>query len=191
MEQAELLKFTVQALERLGLPYALVGSFASGIWGETRFTQDIDILIELPLDLVSSLCASFPPNEFYVSEPAALDASRAFHQFNVIHPASGNKIDFMVARPGAWNQSQLTRRRIVQLFPDQPAAVAAPEDVILGKLLYYQEGGSEKHLRDIAGILLFSSALIDPEYLEARSKELGVDETWHSLLAKLESQQNS
>jgi predicted nucleotidyltransferase len=34
-------------LDQLGIPYALVGSFASGVWGESRFTQDIDILVDL------------------------------------------------------------------------------------------------------------------------------------------------
>jgi hypothetical protein len=31
--------------------------------------------------------------------------------------------------------------------------IAAPEDVILGKLWYFAEGGCDRHLRDIAGIL--------------------------------------
>jgi len=43
MEQDELLKYAIAVLERRGLRYALVGSFASGIWGETRFTPDMDI----------------------------------------------------------------------------------------------------------------------------------------------------
>jgi hypothetical protein len=47
VDQPELLKFTIQTLERLKIPYAIVGSFASGVWGESRFTQDIDILIDL------------------------------------------------------------------------------------------------------------------------------------------------
>lgn len=44
MEQLELLKFAAQALERLSIPYAVVGSYASSVWGEPRFTQDIDIV---------------------------------------------------------------------------------------------------------------------------------------------------
>ena len=48
---------------------------------------------------------------------------------------------------------------------DLIAFAAHPEDVILGKLLYYQEGGSDKHLRDIAGILAISSHLIDHQRL--------------------------
>jgi len=36
-------------MERLGIPHMLVGSFASGAYGEPRFTQDIDISLALRL----------------------------------------------------------------------------------------------------------------------------------------------
>ncbi|RPJ03448.1 MAG: hypothetical protein EHM31_00745 [Candidatus Aminicenantes bacterium] len=36
-----------------------------------------------------------------------------------------------------------------------------PEDVILKKMVFYRDGGSDKHLRDIAGILKISSDAID------------------------------
>ena len=48
MEQIELLRLTLNVLERLEIPYALVGSYGSSIFGEPRFTRDIDILVELP-----------------------------------------------------------------------------------------------------------------------------------------------
>jgi len=68
VEQAELLKFAIQTLERVGIQYALVGSFASGVWGESRFTQNIDLLIELTRAQVQPLCAAFPETDIYVSE---------------------------------------------------------------------------------------------------------------------------
>jgi hypothetical protein len=43
--------------------------------------------------------------------------------------------------------------RMVEISPGIRVHFVAPEDVILGKLIYYNEGGSDKHLRDIAGIL--------------------------------------
>ncbi len=187
MEQSDLLKFALVALEGLRIPYAIVGSFASGVWGESRFTQDIDILIQLSDDRVSLLCNAFPASDFYVSETAAHDAVTRHGQFNVIHPTSGNKIDFMIAKEGDWTANQLARRKRVQLFPGEQAAVAAPEDVILGMLIYYHEGGSDKHLRDIASILKISSDLIDRDYIANVASLLGVTQIWRSVLSKLES----
>jgi hypothetical protein len=186
VEQSELLKFAIQALDRLGIPYAVVGSFASGVWGESRFTQDIDLLIDLQTAQVLPLCEAFPAPEFYVSETAAQEAVARQGQFNVIHPASGNKIDFMIAGGSSWVRAQLERRKRVPVFPDQEAAVAAPEDVILGKLVYYREGGSDKHLRDIAGILKFSAGLVDPEYVGRFAAQLGVADLWHAVLEKVD-----
>ncbi len=78
----------------------------------------------------------------------------------------------MIAGSTSWVKAQLQRRKRVPLFPDRDVAVAAAEDVILGKLVYYQEGGSDKHLRDIAGILKFSGELLDQDYRRAADREL-------------------
>ena len=156
MEQPELVRKVIATLESQGLPYMLVGSLASAVYGQPRLTQDIDVVVALPVSEVDRLCAVFPAPEFYVSVPAARQAAAGGGQFNIVHPASGNKIDVMVARQDPWGRSQLARRRRELIFPQLPGFVAAPEDVIVGKLWYYDEGGSEKHLRDIAAILQVS-----------------------------------
>lgn len=70
MEQPDLLRYAIETLERLGIPYAIVGSFASGAYGEPRFTQDIDIVLGLTREQVGPLCSAFPLDEFYISEAA-------------------------------------------------------------------------------------------------------------------------
>jgi hypothetical protein len=55
---------------------------------------------------------------------------------------------------------------------------AAPEDVILKKLEYFREGGSEKHLRDIVGILKVQGDGIDREYLREWIEKLSVKTEW-------------
>ena len=186
MDQPELLKFTLRVLEQLNIPYAVVGSFASGVWGESRFTQDIDILVELKLQDVPALCAAFPEAEFYVSQSAANDAVARHGQFNVINPTSGTKIDFMIAGSSSWVRAQLERRKRIPFFPDQDGAVATAEDIILGKLVYYREGGSDKHLRDIAGILKCSGELVDRDYVSRFAAQLGVLEIWENVLATIQ-----
>jgi hypothetical protein len=185
VEQPELLKYTIQTLERLGIHYAIVGSFASGVWGETRFTQDIDVLVSLASSDVQQLRAAFPSDNFYFSDTAANEAIALGRQFNVIHPSSGNKIDFMIAGPEPWMKAQLNRSKRVPFFPDVSGSVAAPEDVILGKLMYYRDGGSEKHLRDIAGILKVSGDLVDREYVSQTAAQFGLSEIWLAILNSL------
>lgn len=59
MEQSELLHFVVSALERLGLRYFVTGSTVTIFFGEPRFTNDIDIVVDLPEGAVPSSAASF------------------------------------------------------------------------------------------------------------------------------------
>jgi hypothetical protein len=185
VEQADFLNLALDALERLGVPYMLVGSFASSAYGEPRFTQDIDIVIDLPERLVTGLCAAFPGPDFYVSEPAVRDAVRRRLPFNVIHPASGHKIDFMLPRADDWGRAQLGRRQLVRLLPDRDGYAARPEDVIIGKLWYYGEGGSEKHLRDITGMLTAAGNSIDWGDIAQWADRLGLQDIWQAVLAHL------
>jgi hypothetical protein len=185
LDQADLLRRVLAALDGLRAPYLLVGAFASAVYGEPRLTLDIDVVLVLSLEQAEALCTAFQLDEFDVSLPAAEQAVRSRGQFNVIHPTSGNKVDFMISRDDPWGRSQLARRREVQVLPDRPAYVAAPEDVILGKLLYYAEGGSEKHLRDITGILRVSGELVDRAYVAHWAKQLHVEEVWRAVLERL------
>src|SRR5688572_5139941 len=112
-------------MEDLNIPY-MVGSFASGVYGEPRFTHDIDIVIAPTPQQLEQLCNRFPPEEYYVSLDAARDALRGRGQFNVIHPGSANKIDFMIARDDAWGREQVLRRARVRLLPDRDGYAARP-----------------------------------------------------------------
>lgn len=189
MNQSELLRYAIDALEGQELTYMIVGSFASATYGEPRFTHDIDIVLSLGLDAVDRLCLAFPAPEFYVSDSAAREAVLRRGQFNVIHPASGNKIDFMIARDDAWGRSQLARRCRRPILADKESYLAAPEDVILAKLWYYQEGGSDKHLRDIAAMLQVSGDEIDQTYINHWTKELKLTEEWQAVVDRLRERQ--
>lgn len=184
MNQAELLQFAADLLERFEIPYAVVGSWASGAWGEPRMTRDIDIVIQLDPTIVEEFCEAFPEEDFYVSVSAAKDAARRCSPFNVIYNRESMKLDFMVVPRTGWAQRQLSRRRQVATPTGGTCYMASPEDVILGKLLYFKEGQSDKHLRDIAGIVKASSTPLDYEYLAQSTRELGVGDEWQLALRR-------
>ena len=62
---------------------------------------------------------------------------------------------------------------------------ASPEDVILKKLLYFQEGGSEKHLRDIIGVLKVQGEKLDRKYIADWIGPLGVENAWRLALSRV------
>jgi hypothetical protein len=187
VEQTELLRYAADALERMAVSYLVVGSVASIAYGEARFTQDIDIVAGFELRHVPHIIAAFPSSDYYLSESAAREAIRTNAQFNVIHPASGNKIDFILPRKDRWASVRMARRRAVRLLPDRDVMTAAPEDVIIGKLWYYSEGGGDRHLRDIAGILRVTGAGVDRAEVERWARELGYLEIWQEIVAKVDA----
>lgn len=181
METSDLLRFVVDTCERLGLRYFITGSMATIFFGEPRLTNDIDIVVDLPRERTAEFAASFPAGEFYVSEEAIQRAVNRRTQFNVIHPASGLKVDVMIPAPTPFNASRFRRTRRLKPAADYEATFASPEDVILKKLEYYREGGSEKHLRDIAGILRVSRDQIDLSYLEEWADRQGLTDLWNEV----------
>ncbi len=56
--------------------------------------------------------------------------------------------------------------------------LASPEYVIVRKLEFFKEGGSEKHLRDIRGILNVSRSLVDFPELERQIRLRQLDQVW-------------
>lgn len=186
LDQDELLRVVVSVLEELHLPYFITGSMATIFFGEPRFTNDVDVVVDLPGDRVAELCSAFSPEEFYLSQEAALQAVARHGQFNVIHPTSGQKVDFMVAERTPFNRSRFARIKRVKPAPDYEASFASPEDVILKKMEYFRDGASEKHLRDIAGVLVVSGDELDHAYLEDWACRLGLEEIWRAILARLD-----
>ena len=50
---------------------------------------------------------------------------------------------------------------------------------------YYKRGGSDKHLRDITGILKVSGHDVDREYIITWAKKLGLMKIWEAVEASV------
>ena len=184
MTQAELLRYVVETLEELEIPYMIGGSQAAVYYGEPRFTRDVDIVAGLGPAQMPALLARFPAPDFYVSGEAAREAVETRGQFNIIHPASGLKIDIFVNRDTPYDRLRLERRRRLPLVPGRDAWFARAEDVILYKLIYFREGQSELHLRDVIGILRVSGDEIDSRYVAEWAERLGLGPLWDTVLKR-------
>lgn len=188
MELSELLRFVAGTLDTLGIRYFVTGSTATVFFGEPRFTNDIDIVIDLPPGKISAFCAAFPSEDFYLSEESARKAVARRGQFNVIHPRSGLKVDFIVSGDTPLDRSRFLRVRRLSPGPDFQVSFSSPEDVILKKMEFFQEGHSEKHLRDIAGVIKISGDQIDRSYLEEWVAKLDLEDVWLQVLGRLGGQ---
>jgi hypothetical protein len=69
--QVDLLRYLVETLEGVGVPYMVGGSHAAKYYGEPRLTRDVDVVVALSLDRLPALLEQFPAGEFYVDAEAA------------------------------------------------------------------------------------------------------------------------
>jgi hypothetical protein len=188
MEHADLLGYLAETFERLKLPYLVTGSTATIAYGEPRFTNAIDVVVDLPASQIDALIEAFPEDQFYISRSAVEAAVARHHQFNIIHPTSGLKADVIVASQSEFDRTRMRRARRLPVLENREVSFASPEDVILKKMQYFQEGGSEKHLRDIAGVLLIQGERIDRDYVKDWVHRLGLTEIWSLVLGSIANQ---
>jgi len=158
----------------------VTGAAASIVYGEPRLTHDIDLVIEMGAEDAEPLAQAFPSDQYYCPPIEILEeeARRPLRgHFNVIHHQSGFKADFYLKGRDELHRWAMSGRKRVEMA-GLSIWVAPPEYVILRKLEYYREGKSEKHLRDIAGMMALSSEQIDLKILLEKIEEYGLRKEW-------------
>jgi hypothetical protein len=186
----ELLQRIVEVFNHLGIPYLVTGSVGAMAYGEPRLTNDIDIVAGIEEQHVAGLVEAFPAADFYISENMIIEAIRLGGQFNIIHPSSGLKVDVIIRKDTPFDESRFSRIRRIKTSDSYTASFAAPEDIIIMKMKYFQDGGSEKHLRDIAGILKISRDDVDISYIADWSRRLDLTRIWEIILARIDESRN-
>ena len=180
MPEPDLIELFAQPLNQAGVRYFVSGSVAAMLYGEPRVTHDIDFVVLLRAEDAHQSAGIYPPPQFYVPPSAVIVQEMARERrghFNIVHADSGLKADFYTA--GRDELHSWAFRNVRQYaIGDNTITVAPPEYVILRKLEYYREGGSEKHLRDIRSMLAVSGDLLDRPALQDWVARLGLKTEW-------------
>jgi hypothetical protein len=180
MPEPELSLLFIRPLNRLELRYVVSGSIAAILYGEPRLTHDVDFVVFLRTEDARRLHGAFLAPEFYVpsTEEIVAEILRAGKgHFNIIHIDTGFKADFYTTRSDEFDAWAFRNARKLA-YQDEPVKVAPPEYVIVRKLEYYREGGSDKHLRDIRSMLAVSGEAIDHSILVEWVQRQSVHSEW-------------
>jgi Nucleotidyltransferase of unknown function (DUF6036) len=174
------LREIVERLDRLGIPYMLVGSMAALAHGRVRTTQDFDLVIDVDESRLRTLVKAFPEERFYVSEEAATDALRLQSLFNVIDMETGWKIDLIPRKRRPFSLEEFSRRQRLSLL-GLDVAVASVEDTIISKLEWAKLGGSSaRQLEDVRELRGIAGDRLDLAYIERWVRELGLESEWQA-----------
>ncbi len=166
------------AIERAGGEYFVGGSVASSLQGDPRSTNDIDFIVSLPVDLVSSLVAELG-SDFEVDPQMLREALLRGGTANAFYLPVVTKIDFFGVGAEPFDEIEFARRRPVKVRASgETLVVKTAEDSVLRKLLWFRAGGgvSEKQWRDVVAILRVSGAEMDRSHLEQWARRLGLED---------------
>ncbi len=175
----------LDVFRQLDVAYHLGGSYASSIHGMPRQTHDVDLVAELDAQRIPALVQALEA-EFYVDEQAALRAVANRSSFNLVHLASGVKVDVFVKGESAFDDSEFERRIELQLDESSRRRifVKSAEDTILRKLHWYRLGGevSERQWSDARWIVSLQRDRLDLGYLRAWANRLEILDLLERLL---------
>lgn len=161
----------VDALERTGVPYMVVGSLASNLYGTPRSTQDADIVIQWAPGtlgaLTSALGASFQ-----------LDPRTSFETItgttrNILHATgTGFTVELFRLSDDPHDRERFARRTRIE-YAGLPMCVPSAEDVVITKLRWAVQGGRKKDREDATNVIAVQQHRLDWDYVTRWCKEHG------------------
>lgn len=183
MPEPDLIDLFIAPLELAGVnTYMVSGSIAAIQYGEPRATLDVDVAVLIGRKQLAGMALIFPDPDYYCPPVDVLEievARPSRGHFNVIHSGTGLKADFYPSKNHPYFTWAMQNRKRWTIR-NQAIWFAPPEYVLLWKLEFFREGGGEKHLRDIRGMLEVSGSDIDRGMIEQAVQELGLQAAWKS-----------
>lgn len=161
-------------LDRVKIPYMVMGGLASRVIGLPRSTYDVDLTLVLDPEAVTGFCQEVERMGFSVPEAhqrGFVDTLKGMGKFTFQDLSADPPVAvdcFLVTTP---YQREAFTRRIRMELDDRTVWMISPEDLVLHKLL----AGRGKDFQDIDGIFLIQGTM-DRAYLRKWAAVLGVSE---------------
>ncbi|MEO8469485.1 MAG: hypothetical protein ABI573_07440 [Chloroflexota bacterium] len=172
MTFGELLAASILAFQRAGVAFMVTGSLASSYYGEPRATRGIDT----DPGGLERLVIALQQAGLYMDRDAAIAAHVQKSQFNAIADGAA-KVDFIVRRDRPFSVEEFARRQSADLL-GTPGFIVSVEDLIVAKLEWASESGSEVQLRDVRSMLAVGGSTLDRTYISRWIARLGLGEMW-------------
>jgi hypothetical protein len=165
-----------RAIEASGGTYFVGGSLASSMQGEPRATNDIDVVLDLPLGRVLDFASALGP-DFEVDRDMLREALLHGGSCNIFYLPTMMKVDLFAVAHSPFDEVEFARRRTVAVRSTETLVVKSPEDTVLRKLLWYEQGGrvSDRQWRDVVEVLRVSGPFMDESYLASWAERLDVN----------------
>jgi hypothetical protein len=166
-ELLEGLKKIINALNEEKIDYMIVGGFAVTYYNRARFTNDIDIVIQIYPNNIHKIVGHFPEWKPFVKSFEE-NAEKGI-VWNLMDFQTGVKYDFMLYQDSDYNWTAFNRRQKVD-FLGIACYISSIEDLIISKLIWYNISKSEKQLGDVTYLL--NTPNLNETYLKLWTQKL-------------------
>lgn len=171
----------VAAFDRLGIPYMLVGSFSSNLYGRPRSTQDADFVVQLSPDSLDRLRQELGA-EFHLDPQMSFETITATLRHVIQHGASDFTVELFLLSNDAHDRARFDRRQTAD-FKGIPVSVPSPEDVIITKLRWSRAGQRAKDIDDVRNVIAIQRDRLDLGYIRQWCDQHGTRGLLEQLLA--------
>lgn len=142
----------------LGLPYAIIGGTAVQIWGEPRFTKDLDLTVLAPMELLSETIDQILTH----LHPRINDAQVFAHRNRVllVQTSTGYPVDLSFGLPG-YEETVIGRAKAQEISSGRYVQFCSPEDLVIHKAV----AGRVQDVLDIQSIITRRLNELDLTYI--------------------------
>lgn len=155
----------------------ITGSVAGAMYGRERTTLDIDVVIELERADPERVASAFSP-EFLLQADMVRAAAATGTMFNALPLAGGPKIDLIPLDHSDDLSMWIFETRQPFDWHGTPLWVASAEGLVIHKLLWARESGSERQLADVRAIMALDDVRSNPwfaRWIERLDLQLTLD----------------
>jgi len=142
----------VRTLEKIEVPYMIVGSYSSNYYGIPRSTKDADLVVNLDHADWGKLSSSLPPDlEF--DPQSSFEMVTSTHKELIKVKGSPFEIELFHLSEDAHDRTRFDRRKRVEIMPGVNTCLPTAEDVIIQKLRWSRGAKRAKDFADVVAVL--------------------------------------
>ena len=165
MKAEEIVRRVFEACDAVGIPYVLVGSFASNVYGVPRSTKDADFVVQTGPGQFSQLMTALG-SSFRRDPQVQFETVTGTKKILVEEVESGFEIEFFELSDDPHDQERFARRRRLSVL-GRDAWILSPEDVLVTKLNWLHRAARKKDLPDVENVISVQGDALDWPYIES------------------------
>jgi len=175
----------LDGLNAVGIPFMVVGSFSSNIYGLARSTQDVDIVVQLQSGQIQQL-ANVLAVELQL-DPQPRFETVTMTTYFVLHTREGKfRIELFVLSDDPHDETRFARR-VQGMVAGRPVWVPTAEDVIITKVRWYGTDRRNKDWDDVRNVIAVQQNRLDWDYIHRWCDLHGSREHLDAIRKSLES----